>query len=66
MNKFEGGVFGPTWEQLDSRRAGREVRPKPWWVKKQAQLLEIGAAREAVYVYDRARIERRVDVAEGA
>ncbi len=51
--KFEGGVFGTTWEQLAAGRPAAKAAPKPWWVKKKAQLLEIGAAREATYVYDR-------------
>ena len=44
--KFEGGVFGSTWEELTGR-APAPAAPKPWWVKKKAQLLEIGAEREA-------------------
>jgi diaminopimelate decarboxylase/aspartate kinase len=61
VNKFEGGVFGATWEQLTGGAPPAETLPKPWWVKKKAQLLEIGAAREATYVYDRESIERAVD-----
>ncbi|HUO67910.1 MAG TPA: aspartate kinase, partial [Gammaproteobacteria bacterium] len=53
VNKFEGGVFGATWEQLQGGAPAAKSVPKPWWVKKRAQLLEIGAAREASYVYDR-------------
>ncbi|HUL82631.1 MAG TPA: aspartate kinase, partial [Gammaproteobacteria bacterium] len=60
VNKFEGGVFGPTWEQLAGGAPPAETLPKPWWVKKKAQLLEIGAAREATYVYDRDSIERAI------
>ena len=61
VNKFEGGVFGPTWEQLQDGAPAAKSVPKPWWVKKKAQLLEIGAAREASYVYDRESIERAID-----
>ena len=42
------------------RRPAAKALPKPWWVKKKAQLLEIGAAREATYVYDRESIEAAV------
>ena len=61
VSRFEGGVFGPTWEQLTAGAPPAEALPKLWWVKKQAQLLQIGAAREATYVYDRESIERAVE-----
>ncbi len=57
VNKFEGGVFGATWGELTGGAAPAKAGPKPWWSKKKAQLLEIGAARDAAYVYDRATIE---------
>src|SRR5690606_30803786 len=49
VNKFAGGVFGPTWDQLTggAPAAPRAPAVKPWWVKKKTQLVEIGAAREA-------------------
>jgi diaminopimelate decarboxylase/aspartate kinase len=65
VNKFEGGVFGATWEQLEAGAPAPKSVPKPWWVKKKAQLLEIGAAREASYVYDRESIERAIDSLKG-
>src|SRR5690606_21028034 len=45
VNKFAGGVFGPTWEQLTGGVPPAAPLPaaKPWWVKKKSQLLEIGA-----------------------
>jgi diaminopimelate decarboxylase/aspartate kinase len=61
VNKFEGGVFGATWDQLTGGEKPAKAAPKPWWVKKKAQLLEIGAARDATYVYDRESIERAID-----
>jgi len=61
VNKFEGGVFGATWEQLTGGDVPIKAGPKPWWVKKKMQLLEIGAARNATYVYDRDSIERAID-----
>jgi len=60
VNKFEGGVFGATWEQLTGGAAPAKAAPKPWWVKKKAQLLEIGASRDAAYVYDRDSIEAAI------
>ena len=60
VSKFEGGVFGETWERLQGGAPPAKAVPKPWWVKKKAQLLEIGAARDATYVYDRDSIEAAV------
>jgi diaminopimelate decarboxylase/aspartate kinase len=65
VNKFEGGVFGATWEQLTGGEEPATPKPKPWWVRKKAQLLEIGAARDATYVYDRESIERAIDGLRG-
>jgi bifunctional diaminopimelate decarboxylase / aspartate kinase len=60
VDKFAGGVFGETWERLTAGAAPAKAAPKPWWVKKKAQLLEIGAQRDATYVYDRESIEQAV------
>jgi bifunctional diaminopimelate decarboxylase / aspartate kinase len=60
VTKFEGGVFGETWERLTSGSLPAKAAPKPWWVKKKAHLLEIGAQRDATYVYDRESIEAAV------
>jgi diaminopimelate decarboxylase/aspartate kinase len=61
VSKFEGGVFGETWERLQGGDlAAKAPSPKPWWAKKKAQLLEIGAQRDATYVYDRDSIEQAV------
>ncbi|HLF10727.1 MAG TPA: diaminopimelate decarboxylase, partial [Gammaproteobacteria bacterium] len=60
VNKFEGGVFGATWEQLTGGAPTSPTLPKPWWVKKKAQLLEIGTQRDATYVYDRQTIESAI------
>jgi len=65
VNKFEGGVFGATWEQLQGGAPAAKSVPKPWWVKKKAQLLEIGAARDASYVYDRESIENAIESLKG-
>jgi diaminopimelate decarboxylase/aspartate kinase len=60
VSKFEGGVFGETWERLTGGGAPAKALPKPWWFKKKAQLLEIGAERDATYVYDRESIAAAV------
>jgi diaminopimelate decarboxylase/aspartate kinase len=60
VSKFEGGVFGETWERLTGGGAAVKALPKAWWVKKKAQLLEIGAERDATYVYDRESIEKAI------
>ena len=54
-------MFGETWERLTGGGAPSERLPEPWWVKKKTQLLEIGAQRDASYVYDRESIEKAVD-----
>jgi diaminopimelate decarboxylase/aspartate kinase len=65
VDKFAGGVFGETWERLTSGAQPAKGAPKPWWVKKRAQLLEIGAQRDATYVYDRESIERAIAALRG-
>ena len=60
VDKFEGGVFGATWEQHTSGSPSSPTLPTPWWFKKKAQLLEIGAQRDATYVYDRQTIESAI------
>jgi diaminopimelate decarboxylase/aspartate kinase len=63
--KFAGGVFGETWERLQGGETPAKTAPKPWWVKKKAQLLEIGAQRDATYVYDRESIKNAVAALRG-
>jgi bifunctional diaminopimelate decarboxylase / aspartate kinase len=65
VDKFAGGVFGETWERLTGGGAPSKAAPKPWWVKKKAQLLEIGAQRDATYVYDRESIEKAIAALRG-
>jgi diaminopimelate decarboxylase/aspartate kinase len=60
VSKFDGGVFGETWERLQGGGTPAKAVPKPWWTKKKAQLLEIGAQRDATYVYDRESIEQAI------
>jgi diaminopimelate decarboxylase/aspartate kinase len=65
VNKFEGGVFGKTWAEHTSGAAPAKPASKPWWVKKKGQLLEIGAERDATYVYDRESIESAIASLKG-
>jgi bifunctional diaminopimelate decarboxylase / aspartate kinase len=56
VNKFqEGGIFGPTWEQLVKPTPVSEpiVRSVPWWEKKRSELLTIADHQDAAFVYDR-------------
>ncbi len=56
VDKFqEGGVFGPTLEQLlEQKPVSTPVSlPTPWWESKRDELLAIAEEREAAYVYDR-------------
>lgn len=45
-------VFGETWEELKEQRPSAPVHHEPWWVRKRARLLEIGASQPCAYVYD--------------
>jgi len=60
VGKFEGGVFGETWERLTGGGMPAKTTPKAWWVKKKAELIDIGKQRDATYVYDRESIEQAV------
>jgi diaminopimelate decarboxylase/aspartate kinase len=54
VNKFEeGGLFGPTWEQMLEPESVPAALPPPWWVAKRKELLAIAQERSAAYVYDR-------------
>lgn len=57
VTRFEGGVFGATWEQFSRGLPRPPAAPKPWWVERQAELLAIAEERGAAYVYDRRSIE---------
>jgi diaminopimelate decarboxylase/aspartate kinase len=65
VDKFAGGVFGETWERLQSGALPSKAAPKPWWVKKKAELLEIATQRDATYVYDRESIEKAIAALRG-
>ena len=59
VDKFEGGVFGPTWIQF-SAGPEADTRPQPWWLERRAELLEIAGRMGTAYVYERASIERAI------
>ena len=57
VNRFqEGGVFGPTWEELSGSGSGligdRSDHPVPWWETKKDELVKIAEEHESAYVYD--------------
>ena len=62
VDKFEGGAFGKTWEQLVNPDAegSRVVRAPQWWTRRRDELIEIAKAHSAAYVYERASIEQNV------
>ena len=59
VEKFEGGVFGPTWIQF-SGGPEADTRPRPWWLERRGELLEIAERMGAVFVYERASIEKAI------
>lgn len=59
VDKFEGGVFGPTWQQF-LRGPEADSRTTPWWRTRHSQLLEIAERVGAAFVYDGASIEAAV------
>jgi diaminopimelate decarboxylase/aspartate kinase len=62
VNRFEGGVFGETWEQISGKTAAEPVRPAEpaWWRRRARELVELGHAHGAAYVYERDSIEAAV------
>ncbi len=64
VDKFEGGVFGPTWIQF-SGGPEADTRPEPWWRARRNELLEIAARMGTAYVYERASIERAIESLTG-
>lgn len=59
VDKFEGGVFGPTWIQF-SGGPEADTRPQPWWLARRSELLEIAERMGAAFVYERASIEQAI------
>ena len=59
VDKFEGGVFGPTWLQfIEGPQA--DSRPEPWWLARREELLDIAGRMGTAFVYERASIERAI------
>lgn len=49
-------VFGETWEELQRGSRLGPVHEEPWWVRRRAELIEIGRRHESAYVYDLATV----------
>jgi len=60
IDRFEGGVFGPTWEQFTGQLPPAVERAAPWWLARKDELIEIAHSKGAAYVYDRASIEQAI------
>jgi bifunctional diaminopimelate decarboxylase / aspartate kinase len=61
VTRLEGGVFGPTWEQLSGAVPAPKPLPPAWWVHERERLLELAREHGAAYVYHRASIESALD-----
>jgi diaminopimelate decarboxylase/aspartate kinase len=61
VGRFEGGVFGATWEQFSGKLPPPVQAVKPWWTERRQELLAIAAERGATYVYDKRSIEAAID-----
>ncbi|HEU4617152.1 MAG TPA: bifunctional aspartate kinase/diaminopimelate decarboxylase [Gammaproteobacteria bacterium] len=61
VSRFEGGVFGATWEQFQGKLPAPAQAAKPWWVDRRGELLAIAARRGSAYVYERRSIEAAID-----
>jgi diaminopimelate decarboxylase/aspartate kinase len=61
VTRFEGGVFGATWEQFSRGLPPAPAQPNPWWVDRRDELLRIAEERGAAYVYERRSIESALD-----
>ncbi|MBN1240611.1 MAG: bifunctional aspartate kinase/diaminopimelate decarboxylase [Gammaproteobacteria bacterium] len=61
VTRFEGGVFGATWEQFSSGAPARVPALKPWWTERRDELLELAVEHGSAYVYDQRSIEAALD-----
>src|SRR5690606_3676455 len=52
VSRFEGGVFGATWEQFSTGAPAKVPVTRPWWTDRREELLRIASERGAAYVYD--------------
>ncbi len=59
VHRFTGGVFGDTWEQISGALPAAPAVPlaRAWWLDRAPELVALGQAHGAAYVYDRASIE---------
>ena len=61
VNKFEGGIFGPTWEQFTGQVAPVYERATPWWLLRRDELIDITRQHTAAFVYERASVARAIE-----
>jgi diaminopimelate decarboxylase/aspartate kinase len=61
VNRFEGGVFGATWEQFSSGAPAKIPAAKPWWTARRGELLKLAEEHGSAYVYDQHSIETALD-----
>ncbi|HEX2643742.1 MAG TPA: bifunctional aspartate kinase/diaminopimelate decarboxylase, partial [Thermoanaerobaculia bacterium] len=58
QHRTEGAVLGPTWEELRADRAAAAAPgPRPWWMERRQDLLDLAAAESPLYVYDAETLE---------
>ena len=66
VHRFEGSVFGQTWEQISRPEMTPQIVPEvAWWRTRRAELLEIGRQNGAAYVYDRATVRAAILALQG-
>ena len=65
VDRFEGGVFGPTWEQFTGEAPPSFARPTPWWIERKDELIAIATEKHAAFVYERASIEQALTSLRG-
>jgi diaminopimelate decarboxylase/aspartate kinase len=56
VSRLRGGVFGPTWTELETSRTTAARRAPTWWSRRRKELLDLAQRHESAYVYDRATI----------
>lgn len=61
VQRFSGGVFGATWEQLTGYGAKTVAQSPTWWMKRHNELIAIAERHDSAYVYELANIRESVD-----
>lgn len=62
VHRFAGGVFGPTWEELNYPERGAEAGIAPaWWQARVPELIELAERHGAAYVYDSTTIRAAIE-----